>query len=513
MSQISVSGLTFYYEGSYDNVFDEVTFQIDTDWKLGLIGRNGKGKTTLLRLLKGEMEYKGNIATDTCFDSFPYEISEDMLEQNTIDVLEKLQPEYELWRVCREFDELQMDAEVLYRPFGTLSHGERTKVMLALLFSRENYFLLIDEPTNHLDMPSRELLRDYLNQKKGFILVSHDRWLLDACVDHVLVLNRETIAVEKGNFSSWWENKEKKDAFELAENEKRKAEISKLEKAARQSAEWADKVERSKIGFDPKKDTHRCIDTRAYLAEKSRRMQQRRKNLERRQNNAIEAKKELLKDLETPQDLKLMPLEHHKEVYLRAQELDLYYDETTPLLSSLLMELRKGDRIVIQGKNGCGKSTLIKAILRHPNVELLNGEKPVLEQLTQKGILEVASGLKVSYMNQDTSWLKGSLRDYAEEIDVDESLLKAILRQLDFERVQFDKNMEDYSEGQKKKVLIAGSLLQKAHLYIWDEPLNYIDVFSRMQIEKLIMAYKPTMLIIEHDKTFGEKVATKIVRM
>lgn len=513
MSQINVTGLTFYYEGSYDNVFDEVSFRVDTDWKLGLIGRNGKGKTTLLRLLRGEMEYIGSIATDTCFDSFPYEISKDMLAMDTIDVLERLQPEYELWRVCREFDELKVDAEILYRPFGTLSHGERTKVMLALLFSRENYFLLIDEPTNHLDMPSRELLKDYLNKKKGFILVSHDRWLLDECVDHVLVLNRETITVEKGNFSSWWENKEKKDSFELAENEKRKSEIAKLEKAAKQSQEWANKAERSKIGFNPLKDTNRSIDSRAYIAEKSRRMQQRRKNLERRQASAIEAKKQLLKDLETPQDLKLMPLAHHKEVYIRAQDLDMYYEESMPLLSHFLMELRKGDRIVIQGKNGCGKSTLIKAILQHPNVELLNGEKPDMKQLTTKGLLEVASGLKVSYMNQDTSWLKGNLRDYAEEIGVEETLLKAILRQLDFERVQFDKNMEEYSEGQKKKVLIAGSLLQQAHLYIWDEPLNYIDVFSRMQIEKLILQYKPTMLLIEHDRTFGKEVATKIINM
>ena len=89
--------------------------------------------------------------------------------------------------------------------------------------------------------------------------------------------------------------------------------------------------------------------------------------------------------------------------------------------------------------------------------------------------------------------------------------MKAVLRQMDFERTQFEKNMDHYSEGQKKKVLIAGSLLQQAHLYIWDEPLNYIDVFSRMQIEKLILTYKPTMLIVEHDRRFGKKVATKTI--
>ena len=97
--------------------------------------------------------------------------------------------------------------------------------------------------------------------------------------------------------------------------------------------------------------------------------------------------------------------------------------------------------------------------------------------------------------------------------NIDKSLLLAILRQLDFEREQFDKNMEDFSEGQKKKVLIASSLLTPAHLYIWDEPLNYIDVFSRMQIEKLILQYKPTMLLVEHDVRFQEKIATEVVRL
>ena len=116
----------------------------------------------------------------------------------------------------------------------------------------------------------------------------------------------------------------------------------------------------------------------------------------------------------------------------------------------------------------------------------------------------------ISYINQDTSHLRGSLKAYAKAQNLDESLFLSILRQLDLERVQFQKNLEDYSEGQKKKVLIAGSLLKPAHLYIWDEPLNYIDVFSRMQIEKLILQYRPTMLIVDHDVRFREKIATKV---
>ena len=116
-------------------------------------------------------------------------------------------------------NQLGMDPECLYRPFETLSFGERTRVMLAVLFADENEFLLIDEPTNHLDGTARDIVKKYLASKKGFILVSHDRDLLDGVCDHVLVLNRATIEVQAGNFSTWWENKEKTDAFRQSENE------------------------------------------------------------------------------------------------------------------------------------------------------------------------------------------------------------------------------------------------------------------------------------------------------
>lgn len=131
----------------------------------------------------------------------------------------------------------------------------------------------------------------------------------------------------------------------------------------------------------------------------------------------------------------------------------------------------------------------------------------------ETGVCETASGLIISYINQDTSGLKGSIPAFCTKRNLDHTLFCSILRQLDFERVQFSKNMENYSEGQKKKVLLAASLLTPAHLYIWDEPLNYIDVFSRMQIEKLLLEYRPTLLFVEHDVRFREKIATKIVRL
>ena len=499
MSQISVNHLTFYYEGSYDNIFEDVSFQIDTNWKLGFIARNGKGKTTFLKLLMGQYEYKGSIRASVVFDYFPFEVKNKA--RNTVDIIEEIDPDYEFWKICRELNCLQVNADVLYRPFDTLSNGEQTKIMLAILFSRENHFLLIDEPTNHLDMETRQLMKDYLNAKKGFILVSHDRSFMDGCVDHVLVINRADIEVQQGNFSSWKENRERQDAFELSENEKLKKDIKRLTESAREARQWADKVESNKIGFRQTK-YEKSLDLRCYLGEKSRRMQMRRKNLERRQQREIEEKSALLKNLETVEDLKIMPLTHYKEKLVVMEDCAIGYGERT-VIDNFSMEVKQGERVFLQGPNGCGKSSIIKAILEQAGAEET--------KLLKTGRVELPSQLVISYCSQDTSMLRGTIKEYAEENHMDVTLLMALLRKLDFSRVQFEKRIEDYSGGQKKKVLLAGSLCMQAHLYIWDEPLNFIDVFSRMQIEELILKFKPSMIMVEHDKAFVENTATKII--
>ena len=247
MSQISVNNLTFYYEGSYDNIFEDVSFQIDTDWKLGFIARNGRGKTTFLKLLTGQYEYRGSIASSVVFDYFPFEVRD--RERNTIDVIEEIYPDYEFWKLCREFNYLAMDAEILYRPFSTLSNGEQTRVLLALLFTRENHFLFNRRAHQSSGYEDKGCSAGVFKiRKRGFILVSHDRNFIDGCVDHVLVINRESIEVQQGNFSSWQENKRKQDACELAENERLKKDIKRLTESAKEAGQWADKVESTKIG-------------------------------------------------------------------------------------------------------------------------------------------------------------------------------------------------------------------------------------------------------------------------
>ena len=522
MSQISVNNLTFYYEGSYDNIFENVSFTIDTDWKLGFVGRNGKGKTTFLNLLLGKYEYTGSITSNTVFDYFPYQIKEEFKDKPAADFVEELKAGCEQWRVICELNKMDMDAESLYRPFSALSFGEQTKLLLAVLFSGENNFLLIDEPTNHLDSGARETVKEYLRKKKGFILVSHDRDLLDACVNHVLVLNRNSIEVQAGNFSSWWENKKRQDACMQKENEKHKKEIGRLKEAARQTRQWADKNESTKIGFDPVKEPEH--PTRAYIGAKTKKMLSRAGQTERRLEREIREKEGLLRDIEEPADLKMMPLDYSKRSVFAGDKYRLESgDAMKYLFENMCFEVNQGDRVFLNGANGCGKSSLIKAVLRRvmdgpdstEKAERRRNERRAEDfgrsEVIESGTLWTASGLSVSYISQDTSFLQGGVKEFCKERNLNESLFLAILRQLDMERVQFEKRMQDFSEGQKKKVLIAASLLTPAHLYIWDEPLNYIDVFSRMQVEELLLAHRPTMLVVEHDVRFVKKIATKLI--
>lgn len=483
MSMIKVEDLTFLYPDSYDNIFENVNLLIDTNWKLGLVGRNGRGKTTFLKLLLGSYQYHGKIISSTKFDYFPYSVEDKY--RLTYEILLEICPTVENWKILKEFSYLEINDDVLWKPFEILSNGEQVKVLLAALFLNEGHFLLIDEPTNHLDRNTREIVSQYLQNKKGFILVSHDRSFLDGCVDHIMSINKTDIEICKGHFSSWFESFEKRQKLEMNQNEQLKKEIKRLKKAAKRSAIWSDKTEATKRGaFD-----------KGYVGHKAAKMMKRSKSIEARQQQTIVQKTNLLKNIEITDNLVIKPLLHQGEL-ARFSHLCIQYNNQV-ICKDISFTIRQGERVALNGKNGCGKSSLLKLLLKQP--------------IEYTGTFTMASHLVVSYVPQNTSHLLGSLTDYARENNIDESLLKTILRKMGFERIQFEKKLQDFSDGQKKKVLIAGSLCQSAHLYIWDEPLNFIDVYSRIQIEDIIERFAPTMIFVEHDKRFTDKIATKIV--
>ena len=489
MSMIQVQNLTFAYPGSCDDIFEHVSFQLDTHWKLGLTGRNGRGKTTFLRLLSGELPHGGAISGNVSCVYFPFSVPD--TNRMTLEVMQAACPAAEEWELLREAGLLEVNMEALYRPFETLSNGERTKALLAALFSAEDRFLLIDEPTNHLDAQARQATAAYLRRKQGFLLVSHDRDFLDGCVDHMMVLNKTGVQIQSGNFSTWWENKSRQDAFEQARNEHLQKEACRLRQASAQTSIWSHKVEATKTGTR----NSGLRPDRGYIGHTSAKMMQRAKSIPQRRQKALEEAEGLLLDLERTEPLKLRPLEARGRL-LELKHVELFYGHTR-ICGPLTFTLESGQRLALAGRNGCGKSSLLKFLCGQP--------------MDHTGTLVRSSGLVVSVVPQDTSGLHGSLRDFARKSQVDESRLLTILRKLDLPRIQFEKRLEEWSPGQRKQALLARSLCQSAHVYVWDEPLNYIDVWSRMQLEELLQTFRPTMVFVEHDGAFRRNIATDIL--
>ena len=197
----SIQNLSFTYDGSSEAVFPGWSVELDTSWRLGLTGRNGRGKTTLLRLMMGELPHGGQISLPMQPVYFPYPVSDP--EDMTLNVMQEVAGGEPEWKLLKELRLLEVTEDALYRPFSTLSRGEQTKALLCALFAREDAYPLIDEPTNHLDLLGRRAVAEYLRRKDGFLLVSHDRAFLNDCVDHILSINKTGFQVIQGNYDTW----------------------------------------------------------------------------------------------------------------------------------------------------------------------------------------------------------------------------------------------------------------------------------------------------------------------
>lgn len=494
MGNIQVKNLSFRYSDMTKSLFNRFSLNIDESWKLGLIGRNGRGKTTFLKLLLGKYVYSGEIQSSVQFKYFPQPIANPTAK--TSDILKAITglADNDLWKVQLEMDNLVLTDALLTRPFSTLSPGERTKLLLAGLFVDDGTFQLIDEPTNHLDMIGRQTVADYLKTKRGFIVVSHDRHFMDQVIDHVLSIDRAKIQLFDGNYETWQREYDRQNLAEHNEKRHLQTEIKRLRATADQVKQWAGQSEnkKSKASYRGQKTVD--LD-KGFIGHKAAKVMKRSKNTLKRTESDIDKRKTLLKNVDEVVPLTLNYQPPYQKHILRLAEFQVCRNQKI-LNRPLTIDLQKGQRLVLQAPNGFGKTTILKALL---------GQK----QLIAHGSYELSRTVKISYLMQNFETLTGDLPDYAANFDIDLSSLLNMLRKLGFERSAFSKNLADLSMGQKRKVSLARSLCEPANFYIWDEPLNYLDVITRRQIQALILAVQPTMLVIDHDQDFVKAIATE----
>lgn len=502
--------MSFTYKTFFNPIFMNVTLALDTEWKLGVIGRNGRGKTTLLKLIEGQLAPdSGEISKTVNTEYFPYIYTGKYT--NTIDVIKEcigklrtledalddpdvLEQYMELdgfameGKIKRELKRIGLKENVLQRNFYTLSGGEQTKALLIALFLKRNTFVLLDEPTNHLDLKGREEIASYLNKKKGFIIVSHDQEFLDQTINHVLAINKNDITIEKGNYSTWKRNFDLKEEFELRTKMNLTKEIKKLEGHAEKKREWADVSNTQKYHFVSNSRTN---GTQSYMKQAKR--------AEEKIKQDIKNKQKLLLNFEDKKTLDFFQEDVNDDCLIKVKNLSFSYDETT-LLKNVSFTLRKHDILWVQGENGCGKTTLLNLLVNKTELPGIWYNKIItFSMLMQEPVFaKKITGIDFLQNNRTYAAYEESVR-LCQIFDISNELLS--------------KPCDTYSNGEKKKLFLAKILSESNNIIILDEPLNYMDIMFREQLEKAIKQVHPTLIFVEHDKKFGMAIATSFLEL
>ena len=522
MSTINLERVDFHYSAPYAQVFSGLSLAIDTSWRTAILGRNGRGKTTLLRLISGELSpTAGAVRTPLRCVRLPQAPQEPTptrtVIRRTIAPFDRWESEMDLLlaegsdgaiarygeiledyqlaggfeidaAIEREMAGLGLDVALLERPFDSLSGGEQTRAMIAALFLMRDVFALLDEPTNHLDIDGRRALAEYLRSKRGFVLVSHDRELLDAAVDHVVALERSDIRVIAGNYSTWKEQHDLVNASEQHRNELLRRQIASLERDARQRRTWSDAKEDSKWG----------APDRGFASHRAAKMMKRALHAEARAEAAIEQKRGLLRNVDTTRALQIEATTGSDGILCQLEDATIAFGDHV-VVEGVSIAIRPGERVALVGANGSGKTSIIRALV---------GELPL-----RSGFAWCPPRLRIGRAHQLPRWREGLLREHLRSEAIDETHFRNIMAAMGVVGDILDRPLETFSEGERKKVDLCRSLVEPADLFVWDEPMNYIDVIAREQIERAVIERAPTMLFVEHDARFIAAVATRVVRL
>jgi ATP-binding cassette subfamily F protein 3 len=532
---IKTINLRYRYEGQTDNLFENINCEIDKHSKIGLIGENGCGKTTFLRLLTNELvPDAGQIIQKRegiRFGMLPQEIVS-ASSLNIIDEIKSVLSEiYALKEKLERFEkalaldptnaglldeygELQenfekMDGYTIENrietvltglgftkldwtlPYSILSSGQKSRIELAKLLILQPEVLFLDEPTNHLDIPALEWLESFLNKySQAFLLISHDRYFLDQVVNKIWELKNRQLIHYSGNYSHYVYECDLKQQQEREEFERKSKEVKRLQRAIRIQSTKANRVAdkpRNLSNYNPK--------AKAFYGAKGAKVERRASAMKQRIEKMGEIEKPHLEQ-ERHIDFKIdVP---GSQFVCTAQHLTKAYSGKV-LFHDLNFSIRSGQRIALMGPNGCGKTTLLKIILGQ--------EKP------DAGEILLGHNLTIGYSSQELTHLihaNSILNEVMSSAQEDQTWVRTVLGCIKIEQDKVHQPIHSLSLGERNKVSIAKTLLSHANFLILDEPTNHLDIRTREIFESALLEYPGTVLFVSHDRRFIERIAEEV---
>lgn len=516
MIELSVYNVSKYYGAN--KIFENISFDVKTGERIGFIGKNGCGKTTIMKMLMGVEDYQEGDISIRKGAKVGYLNQIPVFEEDatTLDVIELAFEEvYNLKKQMKELERQfgQLDGEELSRAidrygrlteefetlggydidtriskitnglkisdtmqgmvFGQLSGGEKTRVILGKILLEEPDILLLDEPTNHLDLESIEWLEDFLKVYKGSVLViSHDRYFLDSVVTRIIELEFDSAQVYLGNYSYYIIEKERRFIIEYKNYQNQQKKIERMERQIERYRIWGTMRDSDKM-FRRAKELEKRLEKVDVL---DRPVLEKRK-IRLGQNHIARTGK----------------------IVLETRGLSKSFEDKK-LFQNVDIDIRYQDSACIIGKNGCGKSTLLKMIL---------GE---LE--SDQGTIRIGSQVKIGYLPQYVVFEdeEQTVLEYFSRLhDITLGEARSQLAKVLFFKEDVNKKIIYLSGGEKSRLRLCSLTFDNVNFMVLDEPTNHLDIDSREVLEENLCNFEGTLLIVSHDRYFINKVADKMI--
>lgn len=518
MIEVALNGIEKYYGAN--KVLDRITFEAHQGDRMGVLGRNGSGKTTIFKIISGMENYEGGIlsirkgATIGYLDQIPsypedyrvidvlndafkelFKLKEEMekLEGKMVNASQeeldkiinkygKLQIEFEskngysieekLSKICTG---LKINKDFEGRKFNCLSGGEKTTVILGKILLQNPDILLLDEPTNHLDIESVEWLEGFLREYSGTVIViSHDRYFLDSTVNKIIKIEKGRAELFLGNYSYYVQEKERRIMKALEEYKIQQKKINEMEEAIKRFKDWGARGDNE------------------MMFKKAKNMRKRIEKMEKIERPIIDNK---------GMDLKFSIENRSGRDVIIIEGLEKSFDDT-PLLKDLDFQVKYGEKIALLGKNGCGKTTLFNILLGRLQAD--------------KGRVKLGANVKIGYLEQNIEFKNEDisiLETFREAHPVSEGEARAILARFLFYSEDVFKKVNNISGGEKVRLKLCILMHQDINLLLLDEPTNHLDIKSREMLEEALLHFDGTILFISHDRYFINKIAEKIAEI